>query len=474
MKILHVVHLFLPRHRAGVEVYTDLLTAELAKRHDVSIYTTEHEPGAESYALRQARRGDVDVHEVVNNKSYDRIEETWDNPAMERRFEEILDRVQPDVVHVQHLMFHSLGYVRIAKARGIPVVFTLHEYWLICLRGGQMILPDLTRCELPTAEECARCAALGFGQASGLERIGDRVVRTVRRFTRINLWPLLRAARIRSPYVVKRWLGMAAPSKPPELPVPTPEHVRQVEARRAAVRAMMDQVDRFVAPSRFLHDMFVRFGVPDGRILHSDYGFDVTRFSRDGDKKSRDVSAKRPLRFGVVGSLIPVKGIHVAVEAFEGMDPARAELVIHGTSGHRPDYVQQLRRRAEGSPIRFAGAFDNERIADVLGSLDALIVPSVWYENSPLTIHEGFLAGIPVIVSDLGGMRDLVEPDEGGLRFRVGDAADLRRVVDRLVDDRESLRELSERRVAVKTVEEDARELEALYARFAVPKEARA
>lgn len=470
MRILQVVHLFVPRHRAGVEVYTDCLSAELAREHDVAVYTSEFRPGARNYDLRKERRGDVTVYEAINNRRWSTFEESYDNPHMERIFERILDEFRPDVVHLQHLLFHSLGYVRIARERGIPVIFTLHEYWLICLNGGQMILPDLTRCPLPSASDCAHCAARGAGAASGIERLGDRVIGTVKRATGVDLWPLFRGARIHTASLARRVLGGGAGAGAIDRSSPAaPEHVGLVEKRWQAVRSMLDEVDLLVAPSPFLRQMFIDFGVAEKRIICSDYGFDLSRFPAAPAPRQQ----RSPLRFGLVGTLVPIKGVHVAVEAFLDMPAERAELVIHGTSGHRPDYVQDLERRvrAQGSPVRFAGAFDNERIAAVLGDLDALIVPSVWYENSPLTIHEAFLARIPVLTSRLGGMNDLVTHGVDGLLFDPGDAADLRRQVDRIVDAPAWLDEVRAQSTAVKSMAENADELEEIYRRCLSGKE---
>ena len=127
MKILQVVHLFLPRHKGGVEVYTDLLVREQARKHEVALYHTEHQPGEEPYRLERRERDGVKIYEVINNKSYGSFEESYHNEALERRFAEVLDEFRPDVVHLQHLLFHSLGYTRIARERGIPVAPLCHR-----------------------------------------------------------------------------------------------------------------------------------------------------------------------------------------------------------------------------------------------------------------------------------------------------------------------------------------------------------
>jgi glycosyltransferase involved in cell wall biosynthesis len=90
-------------------------------------------------------------------------------------------------------------------------------------------------------------------------------------------------------------------------------------------------------------------------------------------------------------------------------------------------------------------------------------VPSLWFENAPLTIQEAFQAHLPVVVSDLGGMRELVAEGRGGLRFAPGDAEDLARVLRRFLDEPALAQRLGESAPAVKTVAENAAEMEMRY-----------
>ncbi|MEQ8766967.1 MAG: glycosyltransferase, partial [Planctomycetota bacterium] len=105
-------------------------------------------------------------------------------------------------------------------------------------------------------------------------------------------------------------------------------------------------------------------------------------------------------------------------------------------------------------------------LARVLGSSDVLVVPSVWFENSPLTLHEAALARIPVLTSDLGGMREFVEVHQNGLLFRESDAKDLRAKMLELVEDPAVCDRLREPKQPIKTPAEDAEQIEALYRRI--------
>ncbi|MFO0981679.1 MAG: glycosyltransferase [Planctomycetota bacterium] len=81
-------------------------------------------------------------------------------------------------------------------------------------------------------------------------------------------------------------------------------------------------------------------------------------------------------------------------------------------------YVAALQQRAAADRrVVFAGRIAPEQVAAVLADIDVLVVPSLWYENSPLTIREAYLARVPVIATDLGGMREHVRAGEGGVLF---------------------------------------------------------
>ncbi len=106
---------------------------------------------------------------------------------------------------------------------------------------------------------------------------------------------------------------------------------------------------------------------------------------------------------------------------------------------------------------------ENAAIADILGSLDVVIVPSVWYENSPLTIQEAFVGRVPVITADQGGMAELVRHEVDGLHFRIGDVADLRRVMRAVIDDPARLARLRANIPPVPSIEAQSAQVRSRY-----------
>ena len=113
--------------------------------------------------------------------------------------------------------------------------------------------------------------------------------------------------------------------------------------------------------------------------------------------------------------------------------------------------------------LRFRGRYANERVSEILGELDVLVVPSLWYENSPLTIHEAFQAGVPVVCSDIGGMAEFVEHEHNGLHFSVGDADALATQLTRLTQDPELLARLRAGMPVFKSIAEDSADWEQRY-----------
>src|SRR6185295_3117078 len=161
----------------------------------------------------------------------------------------------------------------------------------------------------------------------------------------------------------------------------------------------------FFAPSRFLRDQFVAWGLPAERTELLSYGMELEPFA--GLQRT---SAAR-VRLAFLGTLAPHKAPHLLLEAFALLAPelrARATLTLHGPKEPTNEYIANLARLAAPLGAELAGAVTRERVPAVLAATDLLVVPSVWFENSPFAIHEARAAGTAVLVSDLGGMAELV------------------------------------------------------------------
>ena len=440
MRVLQVVHGFSPWAMGGTEVYTHDLSRTLVDQcgAEVFVLTREANPKLPEYNVRTQMRGGIELTIVNNTFAAPRtFEDSYRQPEIRKIGAQLLDRIRPDVVHVQHLTCLSSELPLECNSRGIPTIFTLHDYWMICHRG-QLLDENYQRCEGPYPSGCGRCVgaagSVGTGSyrvAAGLRRLGIPV-------------PAATGALAASVLATKgSEPGMEASA-----------------ARLRHMREVCAVVTQFLAPSITVRNRFLEFGIPEERIAHHECGIDQSRLAgiarKPGDR----------LRIGFLGSLMVSKAPHLLLEAFARLPEGSASLHLYGSHAayHGDDgYRARLDPLLSGPGVHWLGPVPHEQIADVLGALDVLVVPSIWLENSPLVIREAFAAGLPVVVSNLGGMAEMVTHEENGLLFEPGDAGSLGLALTRLVEEPDLLARLRSAVPPVRTIADDADATFALY-----------
>jgi glycosyltransferase involved in cell wall biosynthesis len=314
-----------------------------------------------------------------------------------QHFRDLLLALRPHVVHFQHTV--HLGYDLVRAVRrtlpDVPIVYTLHEYLPICHRDGQMVrTTDEKPCLRSTPRQCHACF----------------------------------------------------PDIPPET----------FFLRTRLIQSHLAAVDLFVAPSRFLAERFVAWGIPRERIVVEEYG---RRLIHD---PHADAGAAAPARarnrFGYFGQLSWYKGVTVALEAMGllqeqhlGLAPDRdggslssnggdgalpsswarglPHLFVYGANlDLQPGFFQRHFHELvswAAETVTYAGAYRSEDVGRLMSSVDWVVVPSVWWENSPLVIQEAFACRRPVICSDIGGMAEKVTDGVNGIHFAAADATSL-------------------------------------------------
>lgn len=428
MRVLLVHHALPPSSWGGSEIYTLALARRLARDHDVTLLHRTSDRARAQGVLEESREGRLRLL-AFNNLAAAGFE-SYRDPELAAALAAALGRPAPDVVHVGHLSGLSTGLVFEARRRGIPVVVTLHDFWTVCPLG-QLLTLDLRVCPGPSPTRCLGCvgaqvvappgmtARLGAGGLPGVARLGRAVSRVSGR-------------------------GRA-----------------RIAHRLEEMRELLRSADLLLSPSRFLRDRLAGLGIAGIEVLPNGHEPLAPR-PRVPDPQGR-------VRFGFVGTAIPSKGVHVLAEAYRRLDDPRALVRIHGPfppyhgdSGYEARVRRLLGPRA-GEALR--GAFDHARLGEVLSELDALVVPSLWEENAPLTVQEAFLARLPVVVSDHGGLAELVRDGVDGLRFRPGDPGDLARVLRRMLDEPELTRRLGSAPPPVPDMDEHLAALVPLYER---------
>ena len=423
MKILYIVHDFLPKHQAGAEIYTYLLAKELSCKHQVCLFFTEIQNSTDSYTLTRRCLDGLECVEVYRPPEAALHQDPYIDRHMEEIFVELLKDYKPDIIHIQHLLYHSLHYPEIASRFQVPVIFTLHDYWLTCPRWGQRLQKSMQVC---LDVDLHRCAACMRDQPAGNSR---SLVGTVCHF-------------------FNTLLGRT----------PTLNQIYHSLCKRSSHALLMNtHVNVFIAPSNFLKQEFIKIGFPGKKIVCSDNGSSTYGYTKK-DRKPGSI-----IHFGFIGTISEHKGLHVLINAFNPIPEDKADLKIYGDPSWFPLYSARLKAMIRSSAISLEGTVPNNMVSQVLSDIDVLIVPSVWFENSPLTIHEAFLAGVPVIASDFGGMRDLVTDRVNGLLFEVNNPKSLQKAIEQIVYSEDLLSRLSKGIPRVKSIEENGKEMEDLY-----------
>jgi glycosyltransferase involved in cell wall biosynthesis len=307
------------------------------------------------------------------------------DPRFRTEIEWLFRELAPDVVHFHHYIDFGVEVFQHLR-RVLPscrIVLTLHEYLAICHHFGQMVTSKhRSLCYQSSPARCQKC------------------------------FPDL----ARSDFFL----------------------------RQRYIERFFDLVDRFIAPSQFLAERYVAWGLPATKIV-------VLENLMPAAKESPPalIPTGGPLRIGFFGQISALKGIDVvfdaaAVLSTEGFSGVSFE--IFGDYRSQPPEFQEaflVRLAGAGRNIRFNGPYDRGRVNRLMQSVHAVLVPSVWWENSPVVIQEALRNRRPVICSDIGGMAEKVRDGIDGFHFPVGNPLALANLLRGLAENRDVLIDLA-------------------------------
>jgi glycosyltransferase involved in cell wall biosynthesis len=284
-------------------------------------------------------------------------------------FASLIHAIRPTVVHVHHYVHLGLEHLRVIKNIDptIKIIMTLHEFIAICKHNGQMINKGtLSLCQTETYDACCRCF---------------------------------------------------------------PEHtIEEFWLRKKFFLNHFKLIDQFVSPSEFLRQRYIQWGLPPDKIAviengHADALPLPPRSLEEGETRNR---------FGFFGQINPYKGLDIILQALCDLPKStRRKLVLEinganleGQSHKFRAKIQSLSRPLERDDvIQWRGPYERNQLADRMATIDWVVVPSIWWENSPMVIQEAFVFGRPLLVSDIGGMAEKVRNGVNGLNVRMGDCA---------------------------------------------------
>jgi glycosyltransferase involved in cell wall biosynthesis len=434
MRILIAVHGFPPTHSAGAERQAERMARWLVRNnYEVEIFAIEQFNSPDCHIETSLEDG-LTVYRLHYDlgKGSDSFANLYDNPDVADALESVLTRQQFDLVHFISGYLVGARAIQTARKHGIPVVISPMEYWFLCAQLN-LIQPTGALCSGPESDQkCARC-----------------LMENKRRYRL--------PAKVAPALADGFWkLGMHLPE--------AEQMTAAVQRRRLRLQEAINAADTVICNSQFLISKFAEFGFSTEKFVYLRQGLPAASTPVSGARQTAD-----SLRVGYIGQMKYHKGVDLVVDAVirllkEGQ-PVTMDL-WGGDDGAEMQFSADLKARSQPYPaVRWNGKYTGDKVWDILSALDVLVVPSRWYENSPNVILEAHHAKLPVIVTNLGGMAELVEHEVNGLRFRLNDADDLHDQIQRLIAEPELRNRLSSGIQSVRTIDQEMQDTVQHYQR---------
>ena len=441
MKIALFVHCFYPDHFYGTETYTlDLARHLRGMGHDVTVVSAVFagEPKTEGLVTRYLYD---DIPVVCLDKNFypnTRVKDTYYQPGFADVLRTVLGELDPDIIHVTHLINHTAALLEVVAESDKPLVATLTDFFGFCFNNKlETADGDLCAGPNPARSNCLACY-LKDASASQANR------------------PLLQWMSHPSRVVWSAKMLNLAVNLPPLKSGSVDGLVQDIKARPDTLRHFYQRYDAMITPTRFLQNAY-RSNKITGVMKNMWFGVDIDRSA----KPRRD--SKHVLQIGFIGQLAAHKGTDLLVDAFATLPKGSAQLRIYGPKNQSPPFTKLLEEKSQGLDVALLGTFPPADMAKILAEIDVLVIPSRWYENSPLVLLNALASHTPVVVSDVPGLTEFVDQGINGFAFKRGDWKALGNILRRFVDGGADAAQMGQATHFDRTTRTMAEEVDAVY-----------
>ena len=296
-------------------------------------------------------------------------------------FREIISTYNPDILHFHHYCGIGLDILQHIKQNfPVKVYLTLHEYIAICNNQGQMIKTiNNVLCIESSPSECSRC------------------------FSSIPAGRFF--------------------------------------LRKERILKALNSLDGLIAPSSFLAKRYVDFGVNRDKINVIENLIDSNYKTQNiiSKPQSESFSKSNPLKIGYFGQFTPFKGLDILLTAIKLLPNSVRKAIkigIHGVANGEKHitYFNQLQEDIKSNFPRMIvyGPYRREEAVKLMSEYDWVVMPSIWWENSPVVLQEAKIAAVPALVSDIGGMAEVIQPGINGEHFIAQNSSSLADKIEKI------------------------------------------
>ncbi|MDC8833015.1 glycosyltransferase family 4 protein [Alteromonas gilva] len=373
-KILFISHGHPELSKGGAEVASWNLYQQLKEQGFECLYIARTDPGSHGGSTFSVRGEELLFHTAMDDwfsLSTKRLKPLFDDLG------DLVKEYAPDVIHIHH--YAHMGFEIFAALRqaapNAKIVFTIHEFMTICMHNGQMVKKgSLKLCHKALPADCHKC----FPQHSP----GDFL--------------------LRQQYLLDQF----------------------------------DNVDCFVSPSHFLAKRYIEWGLPEDKMhVIENVLPEMTSFPpapiKEGEKRTR---------LAFFGQINPYKGLDILLNALTLLpDNIREQITldVHGANldKQEPSFQEKINKQLDALSdcVNLRGAYESEQLPGLLADCDWVVIPSIWWENSPVVIQEAIAHGRPLIGSNIGGMKEKIE-NIAGLTFEARSASSLAKTIQNAIE----------------------------------------
>lgn len=348
----------------------------------------------------------------------------------------ILTKVSPDIVHANGW---KSTFSKVCKEIEIPCVVTAHHGGIVCPNGTLMNQHDVICDVAVNMNNCLVCALHAVPGGD----FWSPIIRRLPQAFELKVAKLLKGVR-NIPYV--------SPSF--QTPLGIAHKLQHIEVLRNAP-------DCVIAPSRAIAEALMRNSVPENKIRVVPHG--IIPFEK---KPLEPGLTERTIRFGFIGRISYVKGLHVVLDALKLLPSnANYELHVYGDAATKNEkcYAKVLQEKSKGLPVVWHGKVQYNNIQEAYYSFDVMLLSSICLEVFGLTVLESLSSGRPVIATRCGGPEDIIEDGVDGMLVEPNDVQDLYSVLKRCIDEPDYVKQLSSSICKINTLENHLNELESIY-----------
>lgn len=453
-----------PLRTGGLTKYSvDLMLTQQQMSQEVSLLYPGH------YTLQRSSRiqknnsyHGIEVYEIVNPLPVSLLggiknPDEFMKQGNKEPYERLLNTVKPDVIHMHTFMGIHKQFLEVAKALGIKVVFTSHDYYGICPKVNLLTHEGKECGSFQQGQACIACNQNGY--SSGMMYMMQS--RTYRRLKDSHVLKHLRRKLKQRTSSIKSDTSHKLKSV-----APNPVLASQYAELRNYYMGMFSLVDRFHYNSSISQHEYSKYGHSNGDIIS------IRHRNMEDRRSIKPLNGEHePLRLTYLGPVDVYKGFFLLKESLDLLESKSTKSWHLHVYGEAPLSVEEYNM----DRYTFHGRYDYKDLADIFNKTDLLIIPSIWKETFGFIGIEALAHGVPILVSDQVGFKDLLHD---GLTGFVA-MPEAREFADRLsiiLDNRGMLRDINQNIVDMQidfSMEQHTRDLIHWYSTVIVREEVR-